>query len=396
MRALSAALAALLATSSALPLVAAGAQDTTKTTPDTLPTAPPPQPAPSLPFDFSGVLFLNYQYGGVKGNRTVNRFELERAYLNFRGSAGEHITFRVTPDVYQQRDTTRDQYYRGWTLRMKYAYAQYDFVRGLGTELKAGLRFGMLQTPIIEYEEQYWQRGLAQTATEPAGFFQSADLGAATFITLPNKMGEAYLGILNGSGYSSRETDRFKDFAARLALTPFANTFGFFKGFTIAPWYYKGQKASDFARKRGTVGPIPDARQKDRYGVFVAIKDPRITLGAHFARKVEDSERADTTRDLVPTVTTVTGNLISIYTIVKPLTYIAASPAWPIAVVLRADQFKPNVDTDPYQRFYIAGLQWALNNKTTVTFDYQNQVPQKGSAAPDQKVYFVHAIVNFP
>src|SRR5688572_4936268 len=103
--------------------------DTTRPATDTQPPPPPPAAASSPPFEFSGILFANYQYGGVKGNRATNRFELERAYLTFRATPGERFAVRVTADVYQQRDSTRDEYYRGWTLRAKYAYGQFDFVR---------------------------------------------------------------------------------------------------------------------------------------------------------------------------------------------------------------------------------------------------------------------------
>ena len=64
------------------------------------------------------------QAGGNKGNRSVDRFDVDRAYLNFRATPGEHFAIRITADVYQQRDTTRDQYYRGWALRAKYAYVR--------------------------------------------------------------------------------------------------------------------------------------------------------------------------------------------------------------------------------------------------------------------------------
>ena len=81
------------------------AQDTTRTArpdtarqpADTQPTPPPPAPAASLPFDFSGIIYANYQYGGVKGNRSVNRFEVERAYLTFRATPGEHFSFASRP-----------------------------------------------------------------------------------------------------------------------------------------------------------------------------------------------------------------------------------------------------------------------------------------------------------
>jgi len=378
------------------------AQDTTRTRPDTTkavvdtqPAPPQPAPAPALPFDFSGILYANYQYGGNKGNRTVDRFDVDRAYLTFRATPGEHFAVRITADVYQQRDTTRDQYYRGWALRAKYAYGQYDFIRGVGDELKANVRLGLLQTVIIDHEEQFWQRGLSQVAIEQNGFFSSSDAGAATTITFPKKYGEIYATITNGSGYGSREVDRFKDYQARLTLTPLMNTFGFWKTLTISPWYSKGDRASDFARGQGTLNPVTDALRRDRGGVFLGLRDPRMTLGAQFAERWDVFESADTTVDIVPRSVERTGQVVSLYTIFRPFAFINSAPAWPIAVTLRADNIKNDTDTDPYARYYIAGLGWEFNKRTSVTFDFQTQEPKSGSTAADTKVFFIHLIAGF-
>ena len=389
-------------TAAATPFFPLHAQDTTRTRPDTTkpavdtqPATPQPAPAPALPFDFSGILYANYQYGGNKGNRSVDRFDVDRAYLTFRATPGEHFAVRITADVYQQRDTTRDQYYRGWALRAKYAYGQYDFIRGVGDELKANVRLGLLQTVIIDHEEQFWQRGLSQVAIEQNGFFQSSDAGAAATITFPRKRGELYTTIVNGSGYGSREVDRFKEYAARLTLTPLANSFGFWKTLTISPWFSKGNRASDFARGPGTLDPVPDALRRDRGGVFLGLRDPRMTVGAQFAERWDVFESADTTVDVVPRSVERTGQVVSLYTIVRPLAFIGSAPNWPLAVTLRADNIKPDSDTDPYARYYIAGLGWEFNRRTSVTFDFQTQEPKTGSTAADTKVFFVHVIAGF-
>jgi hypothetical protein len=392
----------LALTTATLPVRSLQAQDTTRTRPDTTkpavdtqPAAPQPTPAPALPFEFSGILYANYQYGGNKGNRTVDRFDVDRAYLTFRATPGEHFAIRITTDVYQQRDTTRDQYYRGWAIRAKYAYGQYDFIRGVGDGLKANVRLGLLQTVVIDHEEQFWQRGLAQVAIEQNGFFQSSDAGAAATVTFPRKRGELYATIVNGSGYGSRELDRFKEYAARLTLTPLANRSGFWQSRTISPWFSNGARASDFAPGQGTLDPVPNALRRDRAGVFLGLRDPRITLGAHFAQRWDVFESADTTVDIVPRSVERTANVVSLYTIVRPLAYINSAPNWPIAVVLRADNIKPDTDTDPYARNYIAGLSWEFNRRTSLTFDYQTQEPKSGSTAADTKVYFLHLIAGF-
>jgi hypothetical protein len=374
---------------------ALSAQDTTRARPDTQPAARQPAVAPSPPFEFSGILFANYQYGGVKGNRATNRFDLDRAYLTFRATPGEHFGVRITADVYQQRDTTRDQYYRGWTLRAKYAYGQFDFIRGTGDALKANVRLGILPTVVIEYEEQHWQRGLSQVALEQQGFFSSADAGAALNVLFPNKRGELYATIVNGPGYTSRETDRFKDFAIRLTLTPLANSDGFLKGLSISPWYLNGDRASDFARRRGAVGAVTSALRKDRAGVFIGLRDPRLVLGAQLAQRWDVFESADTTRDTAPTSVERAGRLISLHATVRPLAYVSGAPKWPLAIVLRADDFRPDTDRDPRVRNYVAGLQWEFNRRTSLTFDYQNAAPRDGGTGTDNKVFFLHLIAGF-
>ena len=78
----------------------------------------------------------------------------------------------------------------------------------------------MLHTVVVDHEENFWPRYLAQTALEKNGFFSSADLGVSTGITLPNKLGEIYADVVNGTGYDNPENNKYKDFQARITLTP--------------------------------------------------------------------------------------------------------------------------------------------------------------------------------
>jgi hypothetical protein len=369
------------------------AQDGNSTTID---SAPPPltqSPAiPALPFAFSGVLYLNYQYGGLKGARSENRFDMDRAYLNFRASSGSRDSIRVTLDVFQQRTSPGDQYYRGWTMRVKYAYLNHDFVQGTGDALKVWARLGLIQTVVIEKEEQFWNRGLSQAPTELAGYFNSADAGAGLGITLPNRVGEIYATIVNGAGYSSRETDRFKDFQARLTLTPWAKGSSFLKGLQLSPWFSIGGQASAFAARRGTVQPVADARTKNRYGFLANYRDTRLTAGAHFARKVDVAETADTTVAAAPTTREVTGNLTSVFAFWRPLGPATSSP-W--SVLARIDDIKPDDAASGTQRRYIVGTSWDLSSRTSVTFDVQSLSTRNGLISTPSRTFFLHFIANY-
>ena len=100
------------------------AQDSTRT--DTTKTVT----KVTIPIDFSGVVFGNYQYQAAAGpNKNQNKFDVERAYLTFKMPAGDRASIRVTGDLYQQTASGSDSYYKGWVLRAKYAYLQYDFLK---------------------------------------------------------------------------------------------------------------------------------------------------------------------------------------------------------------------------------------------------------------------------
>ena len=214
--------------------------------------------------------------------------------------AGENGSIRITTEVFQNTNAAQNSYYQGWALRLKYAYAQYTGLKEqFGTGSGVTGRFGILHTVVIDHQEQFWPRYLGQTAVERNGFFSSADGGAAALVTLGNKMGEIYTTITNGPGYPSYDKDRFKDYAARLTLTPFGNQAGMspiVRSFAISPWFYKGQVGSSFAGGGagqvgpGTNGAITDGMKRDRYGVFAGVRDRRITAGAEWAQRVDDSE----------------------------------------------------------------------------------------------------------
>ncbi len=341
------------------------------------------------------MLYANYQYGGPKGSRSQNRFDLERAYLNFRTRAGERDSIRITLDVYQQRDTTRDGYYRGWSLRAKYAYLQHEFLRGGADNLRISARMGLVHTVVIDKEEQYWQRGLSQVAIEQTGFFSSSDAGVASTITLPDRAGELYTTIVNGSGYGSRELDRFKEYAARLTLTPFARGSGSLRSLQISPWGSLGERASDYAQRHGTVQAVSRGRERNRYGLFVSTRGPRLTLGAQLAWRKDVVEHADTTRDVVPTASSRTGRVTSLFAIGHPFASTPRSPGAPLWVVVRLDQVKPDVNADGVVHAWTAGISWDFSSRTSATLDLQSSYPVSGLVAPNTRTVYLHLIAGF-
>ena len=366
--------------------------------------APAPAPKPAL--DFSGVLFGNYQYNTGLFNKNANAFTLDRAYLTFRMAAGEHTSIRVSTDVFQDAGNN------AFTVRAKYAYLQYDVPKfSNGAALLA--RVGILHTVEIDHEETFWPRYLTNTGVERAGFFSSADVGVASQLSLPNRFGEVYAAITNGPGYASKEVDRFKDYQARLSLTPLMGSMSvpaLFRTFTLTGWAYKGALASKFANGgAGQVGPIGEAMPRDRYGVLIGIKDPRLTIAGEYARATTGTESGLNTLASPRVRTDVDANLLYGFTVVRPLAFIHGTASSPLALIARYDRYKPVDNLSDYSyHFMVAGFSYDISSRATLALDYQEQLPESGAVLPaltstgtvgiapaNLKTYFAHFVVNF-
>ncbi len=401
----------------ALILLVAGASLGAQTAPAPEGSSQPAQPAaapkaPSAsPLDFSGVIFGSYNHQlpttpNPLRNQNDNSFVVDRAYLNFRIAAGDRTSIRITTDVFQSADSTSNAY----TVRAKYAYLQYEAPKMAGGAQVTG-RIGILQNVVIDHTDTFWPRYLSQAATERAGFFSSADVGLAGLLTLPNKWGEAYATIVNGPGYATRERDRFKDFAVRLSLTPLMNgsSSSLLQTFTITLWGYKGATASSFVNGgTGQVGAVGEALDRSRAGVFVGIRDPKLTLGAELAQRHEEGEAGQNTV-LAPRVRTeTTGRMLSGFAVVRPFAFATASGRSPFGVVARYDHVKPTVKTNgfasppPASNGYhnlIAGIFLDISQRAQLALDYQESLASDNgvsSAPPSQsKGYYAHFVVNF-
>jgi hypothetical protein len=405
---------ALIALTVAAPLAAQNTStDSSKGPRSQPPAAQPPatQPAAPSPLNFSGVIFGSYNYmlpttPGPLPNQTDNQFIIDRAYLTFRMPAGDKTSIRITTDIYQTTEATPNAY----TIRAKYAYLQYDAAKFADGAALLG-RIGILHNVLIDHEENFWPRYLSTVPTERAGFFSSADVGIATQYTMPDKWGEIYGTIVNGPGYTSRERDRFKDYALRLSLTPLATSTGnaLLQAFTVTAWGYKGAVASSFVNGgAGQVGPVGEKLDRSRAGVLLGIREPRLSLAVQYALRHDEGETGANTAASPRVVTGTTGRLLSAYTVARPLAFTNGTGKSPFGIVARYDRVSPTASTDnitptpPTSNTYhtiIGGVFFDLSQKAQIALDYQESLASNNgmsSAPPAQsKGYFAHFVVNF-
>ena len=365
-------------------------------------------------FDFSGLFFGSFSYRTdsaaklANGGKERSQFNIDRVYLTFRMPAGDDGSIRVTTDIFQQAGAAA-AYYAGWVVRIKYAYFQYNFLHDIGgmKGFNAVARIGALHTVSVDHYELFWPRYLEQTGIERNGYFSSADVGVAALVTLPNKLGEVYATITNGPGYTSGETDRFKDYALRVSLTPFGAGDGIFKTFTISPWVYLGKTASAHQNDAtpATNGPVSDGLNRNRYGILIGNRDRRLTFGVNYAQRTETFESgANSVASPLVTADTA-GTLTDGFVIVRPFELMNGSKKSPFGVLARYDNFVPKSSSiagvggsAPSQQRTIAGIFWDLNSRATLALDYQalnfsNYTPAAQPAR--QETLFLHWNINF-
>jgi len=362
-----------------------------------LPLSAQGRPASATSFEFSGEMFGNFQKRtdaaskAANGGESPNKFEMERVYLTFAMPAGARTSVSVTTDIFQ--NTAVGAYYGGWAMRLKYGYINRELTRrSFGVRgLVSSARVGVLQTVVVEHTEGYWPRALGTVGTERNGFFSSSDVGAAALFTLPGRRGEAYVTFTNGTGDTAPETDRFKDYAGRLSLTPFASSRrSGLRNLVVTPWYSKGFTASKIAN-------VSEGVPKDRSGLFVGLKDHRLTGGAEFARRVEGFETGTAATRVVKSLNS---ELTSYFAVVRPMEYVNKRQRTPFGIVARYDSFKLTTAPAPAKptqsKFSVIGVFWDMSSGSTITVDMQALDPVKPAATPvPTKTLFVHWKADF-
>ena len=201
---------------------------------------------------------------------------------------------------------------------------------------------------------------------------------------------------MNGSGYTVGENDRFKDVAVRATFTPFANRNSMIKSLSVTPWYSKGSSASAFILGGGAqVGPVSEGLQKDRRGLFVALRDRRLTGAFEFAQRAEGIETGNNTVTAPRVVTDRTSNLVSVFALVRPMEWLNKNKPSRFGILIRNDNFKIDNSVSPATRFSVLGAFWDLNAKSTITLDVQSLDRLSGSTAIPFRTLFVHWKADF-
>jgi hypothetical protein len=236
-------------------------------------------------------------------------------------------------------------------FRLKYGFAQVGFDDWMTKGSWA--RFGVQQTPLVDYEEGiYRYRFQGTTFTEREGFLTSSDAGASFHANFPSNYGEVHVGYYNGEGYSKAEVNDQKAIQIRGTLRPFATAAPLLRGLRVTGFYDGDNYIQNGDRKRA-VGQV-------------TFEHPFVNAGFDYLNtKDQNSGKAGTPH--------LAGTGYSFW----------VTPRTPAGVegLVRYDHFTPSdLDTSQVRTRTIIGIAYWFPHQGTVS---------------SQKKIAVHALVNF-
>jgi len=213
------------------------------------------------PISVGGVVYAQWA-AQMDSLSPANDFDITRAYINVIGKFNGGIMTRITGDVYHDGDATA-----GGSLlyRLKYAYAAWT---PEGSPLT--FRFGLTQTPWIDWEEALWDYRMEGTiAVDRAGYMSSSDFGVAVDGNVNHDLVNFQAMAMNGENYNKTPGDQHKDFAARVSF----RLLGTDDGSRIG-----GLRITGYAQSGTPTG----GGSRDRFLGMVSYRSKMLTLAAEY------------------------------------------------------------------------------------------------------------------
>ena len=279
-----------------------------------------------------------YQLKDSLGAGNQNQFSIQRAYLNVLGRFSGGISTRVTTDIAPTGAGNQQ-------IRLKYA-----FLGWTPTGSNLTYKFGLTQTPYIDWEETLWDyRMQGPIAVDRNGYMSSADFGAGVDGRWNNEGVNAQFLLFNGEGYSGGTGDNHKDVGGRVSV--------------------RVSRTNDMSRVGGLrltgyagLGKATGGADRNRYIGTASYRTQQLTLAAEYV----------STKDAA-----ITGSIISGFGVYK-------FNKSKVAVIGRVDVLDPDTDTpDNKQTRGIAGVSYQAQSNLRLLADV-DLLSFEGGATPAQ------------
>lgn len=293
---------------------------------------------------------------GAEGN---NRFEISRAYLTLAGRISERVTARLTTDAIREGDAELE-------IRLKYAFIGYTIP---GSRVVA--RFGLTQTPVVEFEEALWEHRMqGSVPADRLRFLSSADAGLA----LDGAWGagdqvQATVGVYNGEGWNRANTDAGKDLMARVTVRlAGSDEAGALGGLRLTGYGHFGSPAGGGRRQRALGMLSWRAQRFTVAGQLLATRD-----------------RSDADGSPGPVVD---GRLVTAFAVVKV-------PETTVALIGRVERFDPDRGTaGNWQTRWTGGIGWRMSPELRILVSLEHQTYEGGAPTPALDAARVRALVH--
>ena len=175
-------------------------------------------------------------------------FDVSRAYLNITGNISHIVAFRITPDISRETGTASSNF-GSLVYRLKYAFLQTNLDDWMTKGSWA--RFGIQQTPYIDYEEGIYRYRFQGTIfVDRVGALSSSDAGASFHYNFPSNYGDFHAGIYNGESFNKSEVNDQKAVMVRFSVRPFATGAPVARGLRAAIFYDGDNYLQNSERKR--------------------------------------------------------------------------------------------------------------------------------------------------
>lgn len=213
----------------------------------------PPDDTPAIRIGatiFPEYVFTNQPDATDADGNVINAsaFNVTRAYINVTGNISHLVAFRITPDI--TRETFAGPVVSGsLVFRVKYAYAQINLDDWMTHGSWA--RFGIQQTPIVDFEESIYRYRFQGTVfSERDGFLTSSDAGVSFHYNIPQNYGDVHVGYYNGDGYTRADPNDQKAFQIRGTVRPLPMS-PLLRGVRVTGFYDADHYLKDGDRTRG-------------------------------------------------------------------------------------------------------------------------------------------------
>ncbi len=292
-----------------------------------------------------GVGYAQFAYS-LKDSADHSNFDVTRAYINVLGKFAHGVSTRVTPDIYRTSDGSL-------TYRLKYAFVAWQPGKSPFT-----LKFGLNNTPFVDFEERLWDYRMQGTiATDRNGYISSSDFG----FLVDGNWGSDRLtvsgGIQNGENYNKPPGDKGKDFVARVS-------------FRAMPTDEAGPTGGLRLTGYAGVGNPNGGGTRQRYVGLVSYRSKMLTIAAEIAA-TKDS--ALTT----PVSPIKKGRVFTTFGVLR------VPPSYKLQFIGRLDAVDPSTNTDDdKQTRIIAGVAYQISPNLRVLADLDHLSYQGGAPTP--------------